>query len=79
MDVINTILSVIQVVLAIAVIALVILQPNKQEGLSGAIGGGSDTFFGKNQSKTSEALLNKLTIIGAIAFGVVSLLLNIIK
>jgi len=79
MEVINTILSVIQVILAIAVIALIILQPGKQEGLSGAIGGGSDTFFGKNQGKTSEALLHKLTIIGSIAFGVISILLTCIK
>lgn len=79
MEVLNTILSVILVILAVAVVLLVLLQQDKQEGLGGAFGGSSETFFGKNKGKSREALLNKLTLIGSIAFGVVALLMGIIK
>ena len=79
MQTINTVLSVIQVVLAVAIIALVLLQQSKHQGLSGAISGGADTFFGKNKSSSVDSILNKLTIVGTVLMVVVTLLLNIIK
>lgn len=49
------------------------LQQSKQAGLSGAIAGGADTFFGKNKGRTMEAKLAKYTKIIATVFMVVSL------
>ncbi len=58
---------------SIIIVILVMLQQSKQAGLSGAIAGGADTFFGKNKGRTIEAKLAKYTKIIAIVFFVISL------
>ena len=77
MEVINTILTVIQVLLCIVLIAVVLFQDGKSSGLSGAIGGGAETFFGKNKARSMDGLLAKITVIAAVAFAVVAILINI--
>lgn len=67
------ILGSILIVASIIIIVLVMLQQSKQAGLSGAIAGGADTFFGKNKGRTMEAKLAKLTKIVAVVFMVVAL------
>ena len=44
------ILTIVQVVLCVAVIAIVMLQSGKSAGLSGAISGAADTFLSKNKA-----------------------------
>ncbi len=72
----QTALMIIQLVLAVGVIAFVTLQPSKGEGL-GAVGGGSQLFFGKN--KGFERLLERLTTVFAILFMISSLVLAILS
>ncbi len=79
METLNTILTIIQVILALGVTALILMQQGKRAGLSGAIGGGAETFFGKNKANSMDAKLNKITIVLAIILCVTTLLLNIIK
>lgn len=79
METLNTILSVIQVVLAVGVTILILMQQGKRAGLSGAIGGGAETFFGKNKASSMDAKLNKITVILAVVLCVTTLLLNIVK
>jgi preprotein translocase subunit SecG len=55
------------------------MQPSKTNGLSGLIGGTSDTFFAKNKTKTAEAVLAKVTAVSAVCFAMVILMLNFIK
>lgn len=55
------VLGIVLIVISIALIILVLLQESKQQGLSGAIAGGADTFFGKNKGRTMEAKLEKIT------------------
>ena len=57
----NLILTIIQVVCGLAVIAVVMLQSGKSAGLSGAIAGGADTFLSKNKAKSVDAKLAKMT------------------
>ena len=73
------IISIIMVLLAIFLIAVVLLQSGKTAGLSGAIGGGVDTFLSKNKAKTRDAKLAKGTKWVAIAFLVLSLVLAIMS
>ncbi len=73
------IISIIMVLLAIFLIAVVLLQSGKTAGLSGAIGGGVDTFLSKNKAKTWDAKLAKGTKWVAIAFLVLSLVLAIMS
>ena len=44
------ILGIVLILLSVAIIVLVLLQEGKSAGLSGAIAGGAETFFGKNKS-----------------------------
>ncbi len=58
---IKLVLTVIQVLLALCLIAIVMLQSGKSAGLSGAISGAADTFLSKNKAKSVDAKLAKMT------------------
>ena len=75
---IKTVLTVIQVVLAIFLIAVVLLQEGKTAGLSGAISGGADTFLSKNKAKSWDAKLARWTKWVAIAFVVLTLVISLV-
>ena len=71
---------VLSILACIFVIIVVIMQPSDSNGI-GAISGHSETFYGKNKSKTLESKMRKLTIIAIsvvavcmIAFYVISLI-----
>lgn len=70
--------GIILIILAIALVALVLLQEGNSQGLSGAIAGGAETFFGKNKGRTMEAKLVKFTKIIGIGFFVIALAAKII-
>ena len=72
------ILSIIYFILALALIAVVMLQSGKSSGLSGAIGGGSDTFLSKNKAKSADARLARMTKWIAIVFMVLTLVLCLV-
>lgn len=69
----ETIITVVHVVLAVILVAVVLLQSGKSEGLSGAVGGGAETFFGKNKAKTLDGILEKITAVLAVFFIATSL------
>lgn len=69
------ILSIIYFIIALALIAVVMLQSGKSAGLSGAIGGGADTFLAKNKAKSLDARMAKLTKWVAIVFMVITLVI----
>ena len=73
------ILTILQLILAIAVIVIVLFQSGKSAGLSGAIGGVADTFLAKNKAKSLDAKLAKNTKWVAIAFVVLTLIINIVE
>ncbi len=58
---------------AIVLVVMVLLQSNSSKGLSGTIAGGSETYFGKNKKKSIEKKLLIATIIVAIVFCVLAL------
>ena len=64
---------ILHLIVAIALIAIVLMQSGKSAGLSGSIAGGAETFFGKNKSRTIDAILSKVTAAAAIVFLVTSL------
>lgn len=59
---ISAICIVVMALSAIAAILLVLLQPGNSTGID-ALGGSSETFFGKNKGKSIEAKMKKWTII----------------
>ena len=72
------IVTIIQVLLCLALIAVVMLQSGKSAGLSGAIAGGADTFLSKNKAKSLDAKLAKMTKWVAILWIVITLALSMI-
>lgn len=75
MTVAQIIVSIVYFIIALVLIAIVILQSGKSAGLSGAIGGGADTFLSKNKAKSVDSKLAKLTKWIAIAFMVLTLVM----
>lgn len=72
------ILGIILLLLSVAIIVLVLLQEGKSAGLSSAIAGGAETFFGKNKSRTMESKLVLITKIIAISFFVLALVATLL-
>lgn len=72
------ILGIVLILLSVAIIVLVLLQEGKSAGLSGAIAGGAETFFGKNKSRTMESKLVLITKIIAISFFVLALVATLL-
>ena len=57
--------------LAVAIIALVLIQQGKDKKLSSAIAGGSDTFYGKSKGANKDKVLSTITAIAAVLFVVI--------
>lgn len=70
-------LTIIQVILSIALIAIVLFQSGAQQGLSGSIAGGAETFFGKNKARSMDGILAKCTAVVAFLFIITSIALFI--
>lgn len=79
MSIPKIILTVIQMLAGLFLIAVVLLQSGKSAGLSGAIAGGMDTFMSKNKAKTWDAKLAKWTKWVAIVFIVLTLVISLVK
>lgn len=79
-EVIQLILGILLFVSAIFLIVAVLMQTGKSKGVGSAISGGSsETYFGKNKSKSRDKKLALLTTIVAIIFVVFALLSFIIQ
>lgn len=78
MSAFQIIVSIFHILFSLSIIVIVLLQSGKSAGLSGAIAGGAETFFGKNKGRTIDAMLSKYTSIAAIMFLVTSIILYIL-
>ncbi len=78
MSVFKNILTALLVIAELFLIVVVLLQSGKKAGLSGAISGGAETFFGKYKARSFEGKLNRLTKISAVAFIVIAVILAIL-
>ena len=55
------VLTVLEAIASIALIVVVLLQSGKESGLSGAIGGGSETYLSKSKNKSMDQVLASST------------------
>ena len=78
MTALQYVLSIVIILLSVGISILVLMQESKQQGLSGAISGAAETFFGKNKGRTMEAKLEKWTKIAGIAFFVLALVSSLL-
>lgn len=77
MAVLETIIIVIYALVCIALTIIVLMQEGKSAGLTGAISGVADTYWGKNKGRSMEGALEKSTKILAILFILLSIVLNL--
>ena len=78
MGTLKLVLTVVDVIAAVFLTAVIMLQSGKSAGLSGAIAGGADTFLSKNKAKTWDSKLAKMTKWVAIVFVLLTLALSLI-
>ena len=76
MAVLQTILTILLVLICIVLTVLILMQEGKSNGL-GAIAGSSDTYWSKNKGRSMEGMLVKVTRILVIVFMILSCVLNI--
>ncbi|MCM1107004.1 MAG: preprotein translocase subunit SecG [Blautia sp.] len=76
MGVLNTILTVVFIILSIAITVVILMQEGKSAGL-GAIAGAADTYWGRNKGRSMEGMLVKITRICVILFLVIAMVLNL--
>ena len=79
MQVLKVILIIADIFFALAIIVLVMMQKQDDQGLSGTItGAAANNFLDKNKGRTREGKLKKWTIIFGIIFAVITIVLNIV-
>ena len=66
MAVLEYVLLILLLLSAVFIVVAVLLQKSSEDGLSGTIAGGSDTFYGKDKSTHADRALYKWTVIAAI-------------
>ena len=71
------VLTIIQLLTCLFLIAVVLLQSGKSSGLSGAISGGADTFMSKQKATTWDGRLAKMTKWVGMVFVLLTLALNL--
>ena len=78
MAVVKIIVTVLEVIASIGLIAVVLLQSGKEAGLSGAIAGGADTYLGKSKSGSLDQKLASWTKWIALVWAALTLTLSLI-
>ena len=75
--IISIVLIILMAIAAIAALVLVLMQPANSSGID-ALGGSSETFYGKNKGKSTEAKMKRWTwiclavlVVLAVAFYVI--------
>lgn len=73
----HTILLLVYILVCCVLTVIVLMQEGKQAGLTVAISGAAETYWGKNKGRSMEGGLELATRILAVVFVVLSLILNL--
>ena len=76
--IVKTAPTIIDIIVALVLIVIVLMQSGRTQGISGAIAGGAETFFGKNKGRTIDGILSKVTSVVAVLFIILSVALSIV-
>lgn len=79
MEILEYVLLAVLLVSAAFIIVAVILQKSNEDGLSGTIAGGNETFYGKEKSAHADRALYRWTLVAAIVFALAVLVVFIIQ
>ncbi len=73
------VLMAILLISALFIIVAVICQKSADEGLSGTIAGGNETFYGKDKAASNDKLWFKWTLIACAVFAAAVLVVYVIQ
>ena len=73
------VLAIVCILISLALTVIILMQEGKQAGLTGAISGGAETFWGKNKGRSVDGVLDKVTKVLVVLFFVIALVLNVIS
>ena len=76
--VLQYVLGSILILLSVVLTAVILFQSAKDKRLSGAIAGGTESFFGKSKAKSADKILSKITVVVSILVVLITLALVII-
>ena len=71
------VLTAVFVLICLAITVVILLQEGKQAGLTGAISGAADSYWGKNKGRSMEGRLVTGTKILVVLFIVIAAVLNL--
>ena len=77
-QIVSLVLLVLMAICALVAIIIVLFQPGNSTGID-ALGGSSETFFGKNKGRSMESKMKKWTTISLIVLGVLAVLFFILQ
>jgi preprotein translocase subunit SecG len=77
MEILETILIILEALCSVALIVVVLLQSGKEAGLSGALSGSSDSYLSKNKGGLDQVLASSTKWI-AIVWIVLTLVLSLV-
>lgn len=70
------VLTAVFILICFVITVVILLQEGKQAGLTGAISGAAETYWGKNKGRSMEGKLEKITKVMIVLFFVLALVLN---
>ncbi len=76
MAVLKIVLSIIFIIDCVALVALVLAQEGKTQGLGAIQGFAETTYWGKIKGRSREGVLKKITVVLSVLFIVLSIVLN---
>lgn len=71
--------KILYALLSVALITVVLFQKGRSAGLSGAISGVGESYWGKNKARTMDGRLQKVTVWLAIGFIVFAVLIQFLE
>ena len=78
MEILKTVLIVVEALCSLALIVVVLMQSGKEAGLSGALTGASETYLSKNKKGNLDAVLASATKWIALAWVLLTLSLSLV-
>ena len=78
MSTIGTVLTVILMIFAVALAAIILMQSKRSAGLGAVSGSSNDSSWSKNKGNSVEGALEKYTKIGGALFMIIALIVNLV-
>ncbi len=69
-------LTIAFIVVCVLLSVVVLMQEGKENGLTGTLTGSADTYWSKNKGHSKDSVIKKITVLLAVCFFVLALLLS---